>query len=443
MKQGLLAVLCGLGFAALLVADDSPQFRGADRTGVSKEKGLLKAWPKGGPQLVWTFKNAGLGFSSVSVVKGVVYTLGTDSKFDDEYVIAVEEKTGNEIWRVKIGPVANLQNNSWGDGPRSTPTIDGNFLYALGSQSELVCCDITKKGNVVWRKNLIKDFGGKLMDAPGFPDGWGYSESPLIDGNLLICTPGGPKGTLAALDKTTGKEIWRSGDLTFTAPYSSPVVADFHGVRQYIQTGYFNKSGKEYGVVYGVDTKGKTLWQETIFKGASYAIAATPVLYESNKVYITSGYGGGCHLFEIDKQQKATDLLTKAQAKKVKNTHGGVVRVGDFIYGHSEKNQWICHDLKSGDIAWDERNELSCTSGSITAGDGMLYLYADDGTVGLVPADPKAFKLAGSFTIPMKSQIPQNRPTSRAAQIWANPIIANGHLYLRDHEYIFAYKIAK
>jgi outer membrane protein assembly factor BamB len=446
MKTRLLTLVCCLTAASSARADDWPQFRGPDRTGVSKEKGLLKKWPKEGPKLAWTYKNAGLGFSSVTVVKGVVYTLGTDMAVkggmflaDDENVIAIDEKKGTELWRVKIGPIFTFMRNYWGDGPRSTPTIDGDFLYALGGQGELVCLEIAKKGKEVWRKNLIKDLGGKMMDVGG--DDWGYSESPLIDGKLLICTPGGPKGTLAALDKTNGNIVWRSVGLTHNAPYSSAVVADIHGVRQYIQTSYDNTEGKEFGVVSGFDAKtGKVLWSETIFKQSSYAIAPSPIV-KGNQVYVTSGYGGGCHLFDIGKDQKASEQYAKKTFKKVKNTHGGVVLIGEYIYGHSEPGMWICQEMKTGNIEWDENVQLKCGSGAVTAADGKLYLYTDDGEVGLVDADPKGFNLVSSFTIPVKSMIPQMRKTSQSSRIWAHPVIANGNLYLRDHEYLFAFKI--
>ena len=443
MKSSTLAALCCLLIGSTARADDWPQFRGPDRTGVSAEKGLLTAWPKGGPALAWTFKDAGIGFSPVSVSKGVVYTLGTDHKFADEYVIALDEKTGKELWRAKIGPVAALQGNVWGDGPRSAPTVDGGFVYALGSQSELVCVDIAKKA-VVWQKNLIKDLGGKLMEAAGYPDGWGFSESPLIDGNFLICTPGGAKGTVAALDKTTGKIEWRSAGLTQNAPYTSPLVAEIHGVRQYIQTSYENANGKEAGFVSGIEAKtGKLLWSANIFKQSSYAIAATPIV-KGDLVYATSGYGGGCHLFEINKKNDtAIEQYAKKIFKKIKNTHGGVVLIGDHIYGHSEPGMWICQEMKIGNVEWDENVQLKGSSGSITAAEGKLYLYSDDGEVGLVDADPKAFNLVSSFTIPVRSKIPQELPRSRGSKTWAYPVIANGHLYLRDHEYIFAFKITK
>jgi hypothetical protein len=446
MTTRLFTLVCCLLAASSTRADDWPQFRGSDRTGVSREKGLLKAWPKEGPKLAWTYKNAGLGFSSVAVVKGVVYTIGTDMAVkngmvvaDDEYVIAIDEKNGAELWRRKIGPIFTFKGNVWGDGPRSTPTIDGNFIYALGGQGELVCLDVANKGKEVWRTNLIKDLGGKVMEVAG--SDWGYSESPLIDGKLLICTPGGAQGTLAALDKVNGKLVWRSVGLTNNAPYSSAVVADFHGVRQYIQTSYDSTNGNESGFVSGFDAKnGNVLWSETIFKGESYAIAASPII-KGNQVYVTSGYGGGCHLFHINTNQKATEQYAKKIFKKVKNTHGGVVLIDDHIYGHSEPGMWICQEMRTGNIKWDENAQLKCPSGAITAADGKLYLYTEDGEAGLVDADPKGFNLVSSFTIPEKSMIPQMRQTSRSSRIWAHPVIANGHLYLRDHEYIFAFKI--
>ena len=443
MKSSTLAALCCLLIGSFAQADDWPQFRGPDRTGVTAEKGLLKTWPKGGPTLAWTFKDAGIGFSSMSVSKGVVYTLGTDTKFADEYVIALDEKTGKELWRLKIGPIATLRGNHfWGDGPRSTPTIDGGFLYALGSQSELVCVDTAKKA-VVWQKNLIKELGGKLMEAEGYPDGWGYSESPLIDGNLLLCTPGGPKGTVAALDKTTGKVEWRSVGLTNNASYTSPVVAEIHGVRQYIQTSYDNTNNQEAGFVSGIEAKtGKVLWTGNIFKQSSYAIASTPIV-KGDLVYVSSGYGGGCHLFEINqKNDAATEQYAKKTFKKVKNTHGSMVRIGDYLYGHSEPNLWVCQEMKTGNVEWSDNLTLKGASGSITAAEGKLYLYSEEGEVGLVDADPKGFNLVSSLMLPLRSKVPQELPRSRGAKTWAYPVIANGHLYLRDHEYIFAFKIA-
>jgi outer membrane protein assembly factor BamB len=450
MKKGLLAVVIGMAIASSVLADDWPQFRGPDRGGVSKEKGLLKEWPKKGPELVWTFPNAGLGCSSVAVVKGVVYTLGTDFNIKmpndspkdgyfaakDEYVIAIDEKKGTELWRHKIGKVYAYEGKGYGDGPRSTPTIDGNFLYALGGQGQLVCIDLTRaKDKEVWSKNLVTDLGGIMLK-------YGFSESPLIDGDLLICTPGGPKGTLAALKKKTGEVAWRSEGLTNVAPYSSIVAADFHGVRQYVQTSY-KAIGDIHGDVSGFDAKtGKPLWTKKIFDNDNEGIGASPIVTGS-QVYVTVGFGGGCHLFAIDNKQNAVEQYKKPMWKNVKNTHGGVVLIDGHVYGHSERWGWICQNLKSGELEWQDDQKLNCTSGAITAAEGNLYLYTEDGEVGLVDADPKAFNLVSSFEIPVKSTIPKVRISSQKARAWAYPVIANGRLYLRDHEYIFAFKITK
>ncbi len=433
MRISLLAILGLLFVVSRSQAEDWPQFRGPDRSGVSKEKGLLKQWPKEGPKLAWTFKDAGLGFSSVAVAKGVVYTLGTDMKFTEEYVIAIDEKSGKELWRTKIGPLFTFKGNTWGDGPRSTPTVDGNLVYALGGTGELVCVDASAKGKVLWRKSYEKDFGGAMMTQ------WGFSESPLVDGKLLICTPGGKGGTLLALDKLTGATVWRTKDWSESAPYSSPIAATFHGVRQYIQIGF--SGGNKGASLAGVDAKtGTTLWKSQIVPGDSYSISPTPVV-KGNLVYSTTS--DASHCFEIGAKQGAEEKFAKKNWKKLKNRDGGVVLVGDHIYGHSEPGMWVCQEFNTGDQIWSERNDFKCTSGSVIAADGMLYLYTDQGTVGLVDADPKAFNLVSQFKIAARSNIPQMRQTSKDSLTWANPAIANGHLYVRDHEYIFAYKLTK
>ncbi|MBI3409642.1 MAG: PQQ-like beta-propeller repeat protein [Planctomycetes bacterium] len=434
MKTRLVALLLTLALGTRTVAYDWPQWRGPDRSGVSKETGLLKSWSKEGPKLLWTYKNAGLGFSSFAIVGGNLYTLGTrDDK--DEVIIALD-KGGKELWTAKIGPIFTFKGNVWGDGPRGTPTIDGKRLYALGGQGDLVCVDIRDKGKEIWRKNLIKDFDGEMMSE------WGYSESPLVDGNVLVCTPGGEKGTMAALDKSNGNLVWQSQELKHKAPYSSIMPADIHGVPQYVQLSYVDDTVG--GFANGIRAKdGELLWSMPIFKGHSYAAAPTPIV-KDNLVYVTTGYGGGCHLFEIAKDFTVKDLFSKKIQKTVKNTHGGVVLIDGYLYGHSEGLGWVCQEMKkSGEVVWNEKNAFECVSGSITAADGMLYLYTDDGEVGLVEADYKEFKEISKFTIPEKSTYPQTRPTSRQSKVWTHPVIADGRLYLRDNEFIFCYDLKK
>jgi hypothetical protein len=427
--------------ASRLLADDWPQFRGPKRDGLSAETGLLKSWPKSGPKLVWSFKNAGLGFSSYSVVGNTFYTLG--SRDNDEIILALDALKGTELWTVKLGPIFTSEENvQWGDGPRSTPTIDGKRLYALGAQGELVCLDISAaKPKEVWRKNLITDFGGVMMT------GWGYSESPLVDGKLLLVTPGGNGGTVAALDKEAGTVVWRTTDIKHAAAYTSVMAADINGQRQYIQTSYEpdpdGNDKNDGSFINGFAAKGgKLLWSQKIFKGYEYLIASNPLIKDSLVYHSAGDHIAACHLFEIGKDNKLTDKYSKASQKIMKNNHGGVVRVGDHVYGYSDNRGWVCQDFASGKVAWEERNDLECFgSGSLMAADGMLYCVSDKGTVGLVEASPKGFELAGSVQMPELSKFPKTRKTSTSSKVWSYPVVANGHLYVRDSEFIYCFDV--
>jgi outer membrane protein assembly factor BamB len=429
--------LSALGFCLLsvtvAVADDWPQFRGKNRDGISPEKGLLAKWPEGGPKLLWQNKDLGLGFSSVAVVKDTIYTLGT--KGEDEVVFALDAKTGKELWSVKIGPIFTFKGNVWGDGPRGTPTLDGSLLFALGGQGDLVALDVTKKGAELWRKNLINDFDGKMMTE------WGYSESPLVDGDQVLVTPGGKKGLMVALDKKTGKLIWQSTEVPHAAPYSSAVVANINDTKHYVQLSFDEATG---GYVSGIDAKtGKKLWQEPIFKGSSYAVCPTPIV-DGKMVYVTSGYGGGCHTFEVGPEFKTTELIkVKANQKKMKNTHGGVVLVDGKIYGHTENNRWMCQDMKTGKVVWDDGDTLQTGSGTVIAADGMLYLYTEGGEVGLAKATPEGegLSLVSQFKLPELSKYPQSRQTSRSSKAWNPLAIGDGKLYVRDCEFLYCYAI--
>jgi outer membrane protein assembly factor BamB len=432
-------LLVGVGLPVLCLsalAADWPQFRGPDRTGVSKETGLLKTWPKNGPPLAWKYDKLGVGYSGPAIVGDRVYILGGLN--ETEYVIALDVKGGkvSEAWKTKVGPLFSYQN--WGDGPRSTPTVDGKLLFALGGHGTLVCVE-TDKGKELWRKDLAKDLGGEMMSE------WGYSESPLVDGDLVIVTPGGEKGTLAALKKATGEVVWRSKELTNKAPYSSVVVTDAGGVRQYVQTSYI--SDEKGGVVSGVRAKdGKLLWTHPFHEGDSYAIVPTPIV-KDNLVYVTAGYGWGSRLIELkvaaNGAVEAKELYTsKKQQRGLVNNHGGAVLVGDHVYGHSESRGWVCQELKTGKVAWDERNQLAVVKGgSVVAADGRIYLYTDEGNVGLIKATAEGWQEAGTFEIPEKSKLRQTLPTFQSSGVWTHPVIANGRLYLRDQELLFCFDI--
>lgn len=435
MKTRLLVACLFLLCLAMPAAADWPQWRGPDRSGVSKETGLLKEWPKKGPPLVWTFDNCGYGFSGPAVVGDRLYFMG--ARKDKTALIALDI-SGNmpkELWACPVGDMFTFEGNVWGDGPRSTPTVDGNYVYGLGGFGDLVCVD-TAKGNLVWKKNLAKDFGGVMMST------WGFSESMLIDGDKLICTPGSTKGTLAALNKKTGDLIWQSKELTDKATYASVMPAEIGGVHQYVAMTYI--SNAKGGAVAGVDAKdGTLLWDYSFFQAHSYAVCPTPLVY-GDEVYVTAGYGVGCQLLKITKADgkfAVKDQYAGKAPKALKNTHGGVVKVGDHVYGHSEKERWICQEWATGNIAWADKNNLSSRSGSICAAEGHLYLLSEEGECVLLEASPKEWSEKGRFTIPQKSTAKEKIATFQDSGIWTPPIIANGKLYLRDQEFLFCFDI--
>jgi outer membrane protein assembly factor BamB len=340
--------------------------------------------------------------------------MGADAMNDTVY--ALDTRTGKRVWTTAIGPRKSLDR---GDGPRGTPTVDGDKLYAIGPQGDLVCLEIGK-GKKLWSVGLVKDLGGSRPN-------WGFSESPLIDGDKLICTPGGKNGTLAALDKKTGKTLWRS-EVTYPAHYSSAIIAEVGGIRHYIQ---LTRNG-----VFGVSPKdGKTLWTDPL-GGCGTAAIPTPI-YHDGYVFVTSGYGdskdGLIKLTAVNGKITPTEVYS---GRSLVNKHGGVVLLDGVLYGSSEAGgPWVALDFMTGKkLGWDARN---LSKGSLTYADGRLYLYSeDDGTVVLLEPDAKTWKQTGRFQIPEKTK---ERP--RGSNIWTHPVVANGRLYLRDHELIFCYDV--
>jgi outer membrane protein assembly factor BamB len=409
-----LLFLAGLCVCPAAQGADWPQWRGPNRDEVSLETGLLTVWPSGGPRLVLTLEKAGVGYSAPAIVGDRLFALGGGG--DAEYVYAVDLASGRPLWSCKIGP---LFHNGWGDGPRGTPTVAGDHVYALGAQGILVCVDAAT-GKRSWEVDLVKDLGGQLMS------GWGYAESPLVDGDHVVCSPGGSKGTLAALDQRTGKVVWRSKDLTHRAAYSSIIAAEVGGLRQYIQM-------TDQGVV-GVAAKdGRLLWHRPN-AGNGTAVIPTPIFHD-NHVFVTSGYGAGCALIRLTPAGNGTQAETVYTNHHMANQHGGVVRVGDHVYGYSDGPGWTCLEFKTGKVLWSERNKLG--KGCLTCADGRLYCYAEsDATVALVEASPTGWKETGRFQIPRQTKL--NRGSG---QIWVHPVIANGRLYLRDQDLIFGFDL--
>ncbi len=417
MKNQTLLAACVLLLAVLAAGADWPQWQGPDRTNVSQETGLLKQWPKGEPKLLWTFEDAGMGYSAPAIVGDRLYTMGARTAKD--WLFALDVKTGQQIWAATIG---DRFSQNRGDGSRGTPTVDGDLLFALDGQGNLVCVK-TKNGEKVWQKNLKSDLGGQMMSS------WGYAESPLVDGDVVVCTPGGKEGAIAALDKNTGEVRWRSKGFTDRAGYASLVVSEAGGVRQYVQM-----TGEN---VVGVAAKdGKVLWR--FARRSPTAAIPTPICFD-NFVYVSSGYGAGCALLKLGNESGSWKAEEVYANKNMVNHHGGVVHVGGHFYGYSDGKGWVCQDAKTGGVVWQEKNRLA--KGSLTCAEGRLYCYSQsDGTTVLVEASPAGWKESGRFTIPRQSTMP--RPSSqRANNIWTHPVVANGKLYLRDQDLLFCYDV--
>ena len=395
-----LTLLLAMGGPSL--ADDWAQWRGPNRDGMSSESGLLSQWPDDGPALSWRATGLGIGYSSVAVSEGRIYTLGDLG--DGNFVIAVSESDGSLAWKTRIGPSGGHKKFK---GPRSTPTVDGDQVFVLNQHSDLVCLD-KQSGDELWSRNLVEEFGGTMMS------GWKYSESPLVDGDRVICTPGGTSGALLALDRKSGKKIWQSGEWTDEAGYSSVIIATIHGKRQYVQlTG---------ASVAGVDPdSGELIWKAK--RAGKTAVVATPVV-KDDVVFVTSAYSIGCNAFRIGKDGSTEELYANTN---ISNHHGGVILFGQHVFG-SSGGTFRCLDLESGDLSFNER---SVGKGATVYADGHFYLRSEKGPVALMEATTEGLKETGRFKQPDRSD----------QQAWAHPVVANGKLYLRDQDLLLCYDV--
>jgi outer membrane protein assembly factor BamB len=418
LRNGFLVLCCSLGVLGMAVParaqlkagpGDWPAWRGPDRTGVSTETGLLKAWPAGGPKLFWKVKGMGGGYSTPSVAAGRIYLMG--SKGNDEYLIALDVEGGKQLWETKVGAVGKPKQIPPYPGSRSTPTVDGDRIYALASDGALACLD--HDGKIIWHKHLVEDFGG----SSGI---WAYAESPLIDGDVLVCTPGGAKASLAALNKNTGEVLWKAeAPSAGEAGYASAVIAEAGGVRQYVN---FLRNG----VVSVAAKDGKFLWHYN--KIATTTNCSTPITHDGYVFESGAGPGaGGCALLQLTPEGDGVSAKEVYYNRSLANHHGGVVQIGDSVYGTTGM-ELACLDFKTGEIRW---HNPSTGKGSVTAADGHLYVRGEKGAVALVEATPSGYKETGRFEQPDRS----NKPA------WPYPVVAGGRLYLRDGDVLLCYDI--
>jgi outer membrane protein assembly factor BamB len=381
-----------------------PQFHGPNLDNLSTETGLLKAWPSGGPEPIWTVEGVGIGFSSVAIADGLIYTAG--NRGGDTTITALE-LNGQVQWQKPNGP----SYSGWHEGTRGTPTIDGNRLYHESPLGNVICMD-AKTGQEIWSRNILDDFGSKNIR-------WALAESLVIDGDRVICTPGGPETCIVALDKTTGETVWQSpsaqGDL---AGYASPALAEFDGVRMILQM-----TGEALVGVNAAD--GDLLFRlEHI---TQYDVNAMRPIFKDGHVFISSNYGTGSVMVKLNLDGGRVAAQKVWEHKPLDNHHGGVILLDGYLYGSSGRG-WHCLDWKTGQSMYQEKG---VGKGSLTYADGMLYTLSEDHEMGLVAATPDGHQLVGQFDLPEGGE----------GNSWAHPVVCGGRLYIRHGDFLYAYDV--
>jgi outer membrane protein assembly factor BamB len=411
-----LGIVVGVVVACIILsAADWPQWLGSERNGISHETGLRKEWPKDGPKLLWEMKEIGFGYSTPSVVGDRLYLLG-NKDLDNEFVEAREVKDGSPAWSTRLGKVGEPKQAPNLPAARSTPTVVGDQLYALGSDGDLACLE-TATGKIVWHKNVRTDFAGK-------PGRWAYSESPLVDGDALVCTPGGSQATVVALNKNTGDVIWKcavpGGD---QAGYASLVMSDAAGVKQYVQ---FLQNG-----VVGVDAKtGKFLWRYDRTAKGSPANIPTPVVHDS---YVYSGTGySGAGLVKLKGDSNGVSAEQVYYDRNLPKSIGGAIYLDGNLYGTNPQGL-LCVDFTTGKVRWKDK---SIGAAALCYADGCLYPHGENGEVALVEATPDAYHEKGRF-----SPSDQPKHTQMMQKAWVYPVVANGRLYIRDWDRLWCYDV--
>jgi len=413
---GCVALVCALGACrpAVSAGDEAywPRFHGPRADNISTDTGLLESWPDDGPPLAWTAEGIGEGFAGVTMARGLIYTAGN---VGDEMIITALDMRGKMRWQVKNGKAYKKDRFP---GARGTPTIDGNHLYHESPTGNLICLN-AKTGKRIWAFNMLDAFDGKRPQ-------WALAESVLIDGNRLICCPGGPKTAVVALDKRTHKTLWKSpsaeGD---TISYASPVLAKYKGLRMILTM--------TAEALIGVNADGGDL----LFRHphpTEWQVNALMPVYHDGHVFISSGYGtSGSELLKLHVRGKTAHVRRVWQSKDLDNHHGGVVLLDGYIYGAAHKSgrgKWVCLDWKTGETMWVQRG---VGKGPITCADGMLYTMSEKRHVGLVRANPNRYELISRFRIPRGGE----------GDTWAHPVVCGGRLYIRHGNFLYAYDVRK
>lgn len=391
------------------------QWRGPNRDGISPETGLLKEWPVDGPKLLWDAKNIGGGMGSVSIADGKVFVQG--KRKEGQCVVALDAKTQAELWSAVVSEKS--------DQPNGAPTVSDGLVFAVSKDGKLLCCSASD-GKTLWSKDFAADFGGQMMS------GWGYSESPLVDGDVVIVVPGGKDAMLVALNKKTGAIIWKAATPDMGkkgkdgAGYTGAIISNGGGVKQYVTL-----VGR--GIISVRASDGKVLWTYNDVANGTANIP-TPLVWD-DYVFASSGYGTGAALLKLEKT--GDGVAAKEQyflkAAEFQNHHGGMVRIGDYIYaGKGHNNGFpVCLEWKTGKILWEQGERPGKESAAVIAADGQLYFRWQDGVMGLIDATPAGYKLRGSFKLPVIK-----------GQSWPHPAVQDKKLYIRVQDDLLCYDIS-
>ncbi len=402
-----------LGFMVLPAsAADWTQWRGPDHDGVSRETGLLSSWPEGGPGLLWKTEDMGVGYSNISFAGNRIYSMGDNG--DSCFLYAIDAKNGKGVWGLKVGQAGGNYK-----GPRCTPATDGKLVFALGQFGDFVCAD-AKNGKLLWKGNVEKELGGRVMS------GWNFSMSPVIDGNQVVLPIGGDGGTVIALERSEKgpKILWRSKEITDAAAYTSLVPITLGGVRQYLLLTEHRLAGiaaKDGKLLWQIDCPGRT------------AVCSDPAFWMENDntcyVFASCAYNVGARGFKLSADGGRFNVEEIYSDQKLQSHHGGIVQLGGNFYLLTQR-ELVCVDPKTGQTRWNNR---SVGKGSIFSIDGKLIVRgeAGDGTVALVDVNPDAYVEHGRF----------DQPERTSANSWTYPIVFNGRLYLRDQHLLLCYEV--
>ena len=378
------------------------QWRGSDRTGIYNESGLLKTWPETGPELLWEFDGLGNGYGSPVITKTNIFING---EIDTTSYVFALDLSGKYLWKSKIG-------KEWTQsypGSRTTPTVADDLLYVTAGWGQLACLE-SRTGKERWSVNMMTDFHGQV---PRF----GFSESVLVDGNTVYCSPGSPDTNVVALDRFTGKINWISKGAGEMTSYCSPMLIRLPQ-RKILVT--YSKT-----TLLGIDTKdGKLLWTYKQ-EGQDIDCQVNTPIYENGFLYSVAGNGNGA--FKLRLSDDGTQITEIWKNGRCDNLMGGFIKLNDYIYTSGYENrQYYTLETTGGKIV----DSVKFDRGTINYCDGMLYLYNEKGQVGLFRPDGPKMEQVSSFKV-----------TRGTKAHFAHPVICNGILYIRHGKSLLAYKV--